>query len=118
VRDDTSAYALGGTIKGLAASADVTLADIAAIEAACEARNAIAHRVAEMAPTASISASELAKRTEELRRHVCALTVGDNLVSRWCYEIEENEPAPKQIQEQYPGWIVEWVFGDDGASRG
>jgi len=50
--------------------------------------------------------------TSRLRHEVCALALGDNLVSQWIYEIEENEQAPFTIRNEYPRWVDEWVFGN------
>lgn len=106
---------LGGAIKGLASLPEVVAGDIALLDRAREARNAIAHSIAELGPVSGISASTLVERTERLREEVAALVVGDNLVSRWCYEIEEKEHAPMEIQERYPEWVTDWLWGRRGA---
>jgi len=40
-----------------------------------------------------------------------ARAAGDNLVSRWMYEIDQKEPAPTAIQRLYPEWVDRWIFG-------
>jgi hypothetical protein len=105
---------LGGAIKGLGNLPEVLPADIALLDRARDARNAIAHAIAELGPVSGISARTLAERTEKLREEVAALVAGDNLVSRWCYEIEAKEHAPKEIQERYPVWVADWLWGHRG----
>jgi hypothetical protein len=38
------------------------------------------------------------------------MAAGDNLVSRWVYEIEEKEPAPTRIQREYQAVWRDWLF--------
>jgi hypothetical protein len=106
---------LGGAIKGLEKFPEVLPNDIALLDRAREARNAIAHAIAELGPVSGISARILAERTETLREEVAALIAGDNLVSCWCYEITEKEHAPREIQELYPEWVADWLWGHIGA---
>jgi hypothetical protein len=45
-----------------------------------------------------------------LRNEIITLSAGDNLISRWIYEISEKEPAPKAIQMCYQKMTEDWVF--------
>jgi len=49
--------------------------------------------------------------TERLRAAVADLAAGDNVVSRWCYEIDEKEPAPRDFISAYPDMVATWIFG-------
>ena len=44
------------------------------------------------------------------------LAEGDNLVSRWLYEIEDKQAAPSRIRHLYPQWIEDWVFCPAGST--
>jgi hypothetical protein len=39
------------------------------------------------------------------------LGAGNNLVSRWLYEIEEKRAAPLAICQNYAAWIDDWILG-------
>lgn len=106
---------LGAAIKGLANLSEIGKEEIAELDRAREARNAIAHSLGNLGPVSSISARTLAEQKDTLRQEVAALIAGDNLVSRWCYEIEEKEPAPREIQKLYPAWVSTWLWERDGA---
>jgi len=41
--------------------------------------------------------------------HAELVAKGDNLVSKWCYEICEKEPAPRVTHEEYGRMVREWV---------
>jgi hypothetical protein len=102
---------LGRTINDLNAFPEITLADIALLEQAKDARNFIAHEGAGFGYLSSISAQEVYEQVDRLRREVDKLVAGDNIVSRWVYEIEEKEPAPLEIQKTYALRVRQWVFG-------
>jgi len=86
--------------------------DVALLECAKNARNWIAHESAEIGPLSSASAGQIQKQLSRLHDELAVLIAGDNLVSRWVYEIEEKKAAPKAIQTAYPEWVAKWVFGD------
>lgn len=46
-----------------------------------------------------------------LRNAVAELARGDNVVSRWIYEIEEKLPAPRDTRDLYPECVDAWIFG-------
>lgn len=85
--------------------------DAETLERAKDARNFIAHEAARLGHLSTVTASALESRTAALREAVSALAIGDNLISRWLYEIEEREHAPLTIRREYPNWIDNWVFG-------
>jgi hypothetical protein len=105
---------LGQTIAGMKKFPDFSADDVALLERAKDARNFIAHESAEIGSLSGVSAEHIFEQLERLRNEVEALTAGDNLISRWVYEIENRERAPREIQEQYPRWVQQWIFGAVG----
>lgn len=101
---------LGPTIAELKGFPDVSSNDIVVLEQAKNARNFIAHESADIGHLSSASAKQIHEQLARLRCELRALVAGDNLVSRWVYEIEEKEPAPSGIQAAYPKWVEQWVF--------
>lgn len=101
---------LADTIRQLATFSELKAADVAVLDRARPARNFIAHEIADLGPLSGVSTNVLSDRTARLRSELAILVEGDNLVSRWIFEIEEKRPAPRGIQEQYPGWVSGWVF--------
>ena len=91
---------------------DFTADDVVLLERAIKARNFIAHECADIG-LSSASAKDILEQMERLRNVVEALTAGDNLISGWVYVIENmgKEPAPRGIQEDYPGLVEQWAFG-------
>lgn len=104
---------LGPTIKEFEALPESNSDEIQTLERAKDARNFIAHECANIGRLTSVSAKVIHERTTLLRQELSHLIVGDNLVSRWVFEIEEKVPAPQQIQEVYPLLVNHWVFGPD-----
>lgn len=102
---------LGQTINGLGAFPEISSTDITLLEEAKDARNFIAHEGANFGSLSDISAKQVHEQLDRLREEVGKLTTGDNLVSRWVYEIEEKEPAPQEIQNTYAQRVQQWVFG-------
>ncbi|MBF0551325.1 MAG: hypothetical protein HQK60_12405 [Deltaproteobacteria bacterium] len=102
---------LGQTINELKLFPEFTPADIALLKEAKEARNFIAHESADLGYLSSISAKQLWEHIDRLREEVDKLVAGDNLVSRWVYEIEDKEAAPREIQKNYAQWVQQWIFG-------
>lgn len=80
--------------------------DVELLERAREARNFIAHEAA------SCFTNNRDGELERLRLEVRALAAGDNVVSRWVYEIAEKEAAPSAIQQRYVDWVEQWVFDE------
>jgi orotidine-5'-phosphate decarboxylase len=100
------------TLSDIRGLSEVRAADVVLLERGKEARNFIAHEVAVLGTLPGVRATQIHDRIALLRSNVEALTAADNVVSRWVYEIEEKEPAPRAIQEAYPRWAVQWVFKD------
>lgn len=103
---------LGTTIRKLHECTEFTSGDLETLERARDARNYIAHDSTQVGPLSSASTETITKKLSQLAITVQALIAGDNLVSRWIYEMSEMEPAPSEIQQAYPSWVLEWVFGD------
>jgi hypothetical protein len=103
---------LGRALVELTAFSLMKPADIEVLNRARDARNYVAHEGAFVGPLSGASARTIAKRMEDLRHRVAALSTGDNLVSRWVYEIDEKEAAPSEIRRFYPRWVDDWIFGD------
>ena len=94
---------LGKTIQGILAHDDIgdRAAVTAVLEKAREARNFIAHEGMAVGLMAGLRAIHLSEHVARLRSAISDLAVGDNLVSTWCFEISEKEPAPS-IKDYYP----------------
>ncbi len=103
---------LGPTINEMKDFPSFDSDDVAMLERAKNARNCIAHEIAEIGSLSSASANHIQKQLARLRSELDVLIAGDNLVSRWVYEIEEKEAAPRAIQSTYPEWVDEWVLGE------
>lgn len=103
---------LGPTIRDMSEFPDFDAGDVALLERAKNARNFIAHESANLGwPLSDVSARHIHDNLVRLRREVEALTAGDNFISRWVFEIEHKETAPWGIQQAYPQWIQQWIFG-------
>lgn len=68
------------------------------------ARNLIAHEGMPAAPIWDLSRKSIIEHAERLRAAVADLTAGDNVVSTWCYEIEEKMPAPRDFKAATQTW--------------
>ena len=89
---------LGGTIRELKGSPHFAGANLEAVDKGRESRNFIAHEAADLGyPLCYASSDNIAKRLAKLRVAVSVLAAGDNVVSRWLYEIEEKHPAGNAI---------------------
>jgi hypothetical protein len=103
---------LGRTIDGLRGVEGVKPEDIPVLERARDARNFIAHESADVGRLYMLSPRKMEQRLGELRAQLDALAPGDDLVSRWVYEIEEKEPAPRWLMPDYASLMQRWVFGE------
>jgi hypothetical protein len=90
---------------------DITPEQVAALDNARDGRNYIAHEGAAFGAIWSVDRSSLADHLSRLRKAVGRLADGDNIVSRWIYEIEEKEPASSYFAKSYPALVDRWVFG-------
>jgi hypothetical protein len=103
---------LGSIIRDMSGFPDFDAEDVALLERAKDARNFIAHESANLGwPLSGVSARHIRVSLVRLRHEVEALTAGDNLISRWVFEIEQREPAPWGLQQEYPQWVRQWIFG-------
>ncbi|MET7305263.1 hypothetical protein [Embleya sp. NPDC005575] len=60
----------------------------------------------------SASRRHLIEHARRLRGAVADLAAGDNLISQWCFGIEEpGEPQPRHLIDAYPAMVDAWVFG-------
>src|SRR5436309_6382 len=84
---------LCATIKDLKGFSEIKAADIDLLEKAKDARNFIAHECADLGLLSSVPARSIQEQLRRLREHVVVLAAGDNVVSRWVYEIEEKGAA-------------------------
>ena len=103
---------LGGTLQ------DILRYDVGDDNAAAElldkarsARNFIAHEGAAVGAIWSLQTKDVIHHAALLRSAVHDLVAGDNLISAWCYEIEEKEHAPRLFKATYPAMVNDWVFG-------
>jgi hypothetical protein len=85
--------------------------EVAVLNDARNGRNFIAHEGAAVGRLWNVKAARLIEHLSKLRQAVNSLAEGDNLVSRWVYEIEEKELAPWGISKVYPQLVHDWVFG-------
>jgi hypothetical protein len=96
---------LGHQLSGDAANVDL-------LHDARRARNFIAHEGMSTGPIWGLRRQTIIDHTERLRAAVADLAAGDNVVSRWCYEIDEKEPAPRDFMSAYPDMVATWIFAD------
>jgi hypothetical protein len=106
---DDKVKMLGGIILKFGNNSAFSPADIDVLRAAKDSRNYIAHESAGMGTLSGVRTKFIEDQFGRLLSHVEILAKGDNLVSKWCYEICEKEPAPSEIQENYVRMIREWV---------
>jgi hypothetical protein len=109
---------LAKAIEQLSAFFTIGAADCELLEKARDARNLIAHEGATVGDLTRASARTIFAQSDQLRLQVKAMTVGDNLISRWIYEIENKEPAPVGIQQEYPQMVDKWIFSRLDELRG
>ena len=105
---------LGQTIKGMEAFPKFITADnISKLERAKDARNYIAHESTEIGVLSSVSAKTIDESLTRLRRELAYLIVGDDLVSRWVFEIEEKQRTSRKMRAAYHQQVFQWVFGSE-----
>lgn len=103
---------LRSTIKGLKGFSEIKAANIDLLAKAKDARNYIARECAGFGPLSAVGANAIDAQVARLREQVFLLAACDNIVSRWVYEIEEKETAPREIQSTYVQRGENWVFDD------
>lgn len=102
---------LGGTISDLKLFPYVKKEQVEALEGARDARNFIAHEGALLGPLSCMRSEQIEAHLSKLRAAVDALVLGDNIVSKWVFEVEEKEGPPVAFAAQYPLMVRRWVFG-------
>ncbi len=90
---------------------DITDEELRILDKAREGRNYIAHESASIGELHEASESFLLQKMASLYPHVLAVAVGDNLASKWEYEVSERESAPQYFMEEYVAKVMVWVFG-------
>jgi len=78
--------------------------DAALLDRARRARNFIAHE------SANLSVHAPRELLRLLQEEVRVLAAGDNVASRWWYEISEKQLAPQEVQRTYTARVEAWVF--------
>ena len=102
---------LGGTLQNiLRRSVGDDSSTSALLDKARSARNFVAHEGAAVGAIWDLRKKTIVQSTSLLRSAVGDLAAGDNVVSSWCYEISEREPAPQMLKAAYPAMLDEWVF--------
>ncbi|MFF7969121.1 hypothetical protein ACFZC3_27675 [Streptomyces sp. NPDC007903] len=107
---------LGGTLRELASTSLGSLtSDFDALDGAREARNFIAHKGASVGSMSAVSQDDILKHVARLRAAVADLALGDNVVSKWCFHLDEpNESLPRMLIDAYPTMVDGWVFSHFG----
>jgi hypothetical protein len=100
---------LGQTIEALKKFPIVSSVDVSTLEVARDARNFIAHEGAYFGAL-HVKENQMNEHMKKLRNYVGDLARGDDVVSRWVYEIEEKEFATG-IMPNYEKMIDKWIFG-------
>jgi hypothetical protein len=102
---------LGSTITELSLFPMVKPHEITFLEKARDARNFIAHEGADFGYVWWVKERQIREHLVKLRAAVTDLAQGDNVVSRWVYEIEEKERAPESFSNCYVSMVDAWIFG-------
>lgn len=89
--------------------------EISLLLKAKDARNFIAHEVAQIGRLYGIRKGNLrqilTEKTDALRAHLKVLVAGDNLVSSWVYFLEESKAGyVPEIAKSYERQITNWIF--------
>jgi hypothetical protein len=104
-----SAAGRDGTINELSDFPDCNANDIRQLDNARKARNLISHKGAAIGDLSAVSNDPVYRHLDILREQIRTLASGDNLVSRWVYEIGKKA-APKAIRRKYMGMVDKWIF--------
>lgn len=101
---------LGATINDLKHFPPVSERQVAALEKARDARNYIAHEGAYFGPL-HVKPKHIHEHLAKLRSFLGDLSGGDDVISRWVYEIEEKEVPSSILMQNYQEMIEQWVYG-------
>lgn len=102
---------LNAAIEEIATFPVVSTEDVAILQKAREARNYLAHEGAFPGFIWCAKAHHIERHLETLRATVADLSMGNHLVSGWCYEFDEKRPVGS-VMAQFPALAERWVFGD------
>lgn len=107
---------LGGTLRDLAnTSLGSRTSDFDALDGARKARNFIAHEGASVGSISAVSQGDILEHAARLRAAVADLALGDNVVSQWCFHLDEpKDSLPRMLIDAYPTMVDGWVFGHFG----
>ncbi|MFJ9864484.1 hypothetical protein [Streptomyces sp. NPDC101165] len=107
---------LGGTLRDLAnTSLGSRTSDFDALDGARKARNSIAHEGASVGAISAVSQGDILEHAARLRAAVADLALGDNVVSQWCFHLDEpKDSLPRMLIDAYPTMVDGWVFGHFG----
>lgn len=107
---------LGGTLRDLAnTSLGSRTSDFDALDGARKARNFIAHEGASVGSISAVSQGDILGHAARLRAAVADLALGDNVVSQWCFHLDEpKDSLPRMLIDAYPTMVDGWVFGHFG----
>ncbi|MFZ4299936.1 hypothetical protein ACOZE3_18720 [Streptomyces cinereoruber] len=107
---------LGNTLKDLASSSlGAHTSDFDLLDRARKARNFIAHEGASTGSVMEARMNGILAQAVRLRSAVAELAGGDNIVSQWCFHIDEpNQPVPRALVDAYPAMLDDWAFGHFG----
>jgi hypothetical protein len=107
---------LGQAINVLGGMPDMEPGDLDILRAAKDSRNYVAHEGVALGCLYYVRTSSILKLIDVLREHVVNLAKGENLVSKWSYEICEKEPASFADPDRYAQDVLDWIFvpGHDG----
>jgi hypothetical protein len=98
------------TIKEFDSLSKISDQEFEILSKAKNARNVIAHDIADIGFLPSVTSTEIINKLALLRKEVLFLASGDNLVSTWLYEIEMKESAPTEIQKNHIKFVDKWIF--------
>ncbi|MFD5627163.1 hypothetical protein [Streptomyces sp. NPDC127072] len=107
---------LGGTLRDLSNTRLGSRAsDFNLLDGARKARNFIAHEGASIGTVSGARLDDILEHTVRLRASVSDLALGDNVVSQWCFHLDEpGDSLPRMLIDAYPKMVDDWVFGHFG----
>ena len=101
---------LGRMVRRFEQYGEFSESDVEILKLGTEARNFMAHKSALIVSEFPDRPDELIQQVKLYKIRVNELCNADNLVSSWSYEIQENEPTPKQFFEEYPLKLSSWIL--------
>jgi hypothetical protein len=107
---------LGGTLRDLSnTSLGSRTSDFDLLDGARKARNFIAHEGASIGTVSGARRDDILAHAVRLRAAVSDLASGDNVVSQWCFHLDEpRDSLPRMLIDAYPQMVDDWVFSHFG----